>query len=111
MKDIIEYPEFMKLDLRVGLVKAAEAPEWSNKLLQLTVDFGENIGERQILAGAKNYYEPEEFVGNNYLFLVNLAEKKLGQGLSQGMMLMADEADKPVKFELPADLEPGTVVR
>lgn len=111
MKQTIEFQDFDKLDLRVGRVAAAKDPDWSNTLLELEVDFGLEIGSRTILAGVKNFYQPEELQGNNYLFVVNLAEKKMGQGVSQGMILMAQADAKPCKFELPDNLEPGAAVR
>lgn len=111
MKPVIEYGDFEKLDIRVGKVKEALAPEWSNKLLQFTVDFGEEIGTKMILSAIKEWYKPEEFVGNSYMFIVNLAERKMGQGVSQGMMLMADGDDLPVPFALKPEVESGTVVR
>jgi tRNA-binding EMAP/Myf-like protein len=79
--------------------------------LELKVDFGQEIGRRTILAGVKNYYTPDELKGNNYLFVVNLAEKKMGPGVSQGMILMVDVEGEPRKFELPDELGPGTLVR
>ncbi|MDQ3008317.1 MAG: methionine--tRNA ligase [bacterium] len=111
MKDTIEYGDFEKLDLRVGRVVAAEAPEWSNKLLQFTVDLGPEIGEKTILSGIKQWYAPEVFVGNLYVFVVNLAERKMGQAVSQGMMIMADGEDQPKPFALTVSAEPGEVVR
>lgn len=111
MKAAIEYQDFEQLDLRVGKVAAASAPDWSQTLLELKVDFGQEIGRRTILAGVKDYYSPEELEGNNYLFVVNLAEKKMGPGVSQGMILMADVEGEPRKFELPDELEAGNVVR
>lgn len=110
MKPTIEYPDFDKLDIRVGKIIAATEPEWSRKLLEYTVDFGEKIGERKILSGVKEWYKPEDFVGKKYLFLVNLAEKKMGEGVSQGMMLMADDG-RPVALPVLADVSPGTIVR
>lgn len=111
MKQTIEYQDFDKLDLRVGRVAAAKDPDWSDTLLELEVDFGSEIGSRTILAGVKNFYQPDELLGNKYLFVVNLAEKKMGQSVSQGMILMAEADGKPRKFELPDNLEPGVVVR
>ena len=114
----IEYPDFQKLDIRVGHVKSASSPEWSNKLLEFKVDFGPEIGERTILSGVKKWYSPDDFIGNFYLFVVNLAERKMGKGVSQGMMLMADQADsddpdndKPVPLSIIANVEAGVVVR
>lgn len=111
MKPTIEYSDFEKLDLRIGKIIAAEAPEWSNKLLKFTVDFGSEIGERTILSGIKQWYAPEEFVGNLYVFVVNLAERKMGESVSQGMMIMADGDDQPRPFAVQVPVEPGTVVR
>lgn len=111
MKPTIQYPDFEKLDLRVGKVIAAVAPEWSEKLLEFRVDFGSEIGEKTILSAIKAWYSPEEFIGNNYVFIVNLAQRKMGESVSQGMMIMADPADKPQPFVVPAELLPGTVVR
>jgi methionyl-tRNA synthetase len=111
MKETITFQDFQKLDLRVGQVVAANSPDWSHKLLELKVDFGPDIEQRTILAGIKEVYQPEDLEGNKYLFVVNLAEKQMGQSKSQGMMLMVDEGGEPIKFELPADVQPGAVVR
>jgi methionyl-tRNA synthetase len=111
MSNTITFNDFQKLELRVGRVTAARAPDWSRKLLKLSVSFGPELGERTILAGVKGHYQPQDFIDNNYLFVVNLAEKTMGQGTSQGMMLMADDEGQPIKFELPSQLSPGTLVR
>lgn len=111
MKDTIEFPDFEKLDLRVGKVIAAAAPEWSHSLLEFRVDFGPEIGEKNILSSIKQWYQPAEFIDNNYAFIINLAERKMGEGVSQGMMLMADPEDKPTPFTIPSEIAPGTVVR
>ncbi len=111
MKSTIEYPDFEKLELRVGRITAAVAPEWSQKLLEFQVDFGPEIGERTILSGIKAWYEPDFFIGKNFIFVVNLAERKMGESVSQGMMIMADSEDKPVIVPVPEAVLPGTVVR
>lgn len=111
MKSTIEYPDFEKLDLRVGKITAATAPEWSAKLLEFTVDLGPEVGTRTILSGVKEWYQPEEFVGHHYVFIVNLAERKMGESVSQGMMIMADGPEKPQPFSVSEDIVPGTVVR
>ncbi len=111
MKPVIEYPDFEKMDIRVGTIIAAIAPEWSRKLLQFTVNFGEEIGERTIMSGISAWYSPEEFIGNNYQFIVNLAERKMGEGVSQGMMLMADGEEKPTPISVSSLIAPGTIIR
>ncbi|MGD9129645.1 MAG: methionine--tRNA ligase [Candidatus Woesebacteria bacterium] len=111
MKDIITYQDFDKLDLRVGKIIAATEPDWSEKMLEFKVDFGSDIGERIILAGMKKWHQATEFVGKNYLFIVNLAERKIGPAVSQGMMLAIDDGEKPVLFEINQSVEPGSIVR
>lgn len=111
MKDSIQYSDFEKLDIRVGKIVSASAPDWSKKLLEFNVDFGEEIGERTILAGIKEYIEPEQLEGLCGVFLVNLEAKKMGESESQGMMLMADEDEAPLPLIVSPDVKPGTIVR
>lgn len=111
MKPTIEYSDFEKLDIRVGKITEAVAPDWSKKLLEFTVDFGEEIGTKTILSGIKEWYSPDDFVGKSYMFIANLAERKMGEGVSQGMMIMADGEDQPVPFALTPSVKPGTIVR
>jgi methionyl-tRNA synthetase len=91
MKSIIEYGDFEKLDLHVGKVLEASEPEWSNKLIEMRVDFGVEIGQKTIFAGIRKFVNFADLVGNKYVFIVNLAERKLGEGTSQGMMLVAGD--------------------
>lgn len=111
MKPTIEYADFDKLDLRIGRIITAEAPDWSRKLLQFVVDFGPELGQKTILSGIRQWYQPEDFIGKSYVFVVNLAERKMGEGVSQGMMIMADGAEQPQPFAVPEGIQPGTVVR
>lgn len=111
VKDTIEFPDFVKLDLRVGKVVNAVAPEWSEKLLELTVDFGEEIGTRTILSGVKQWYSPADFTGSTFPFVINLAERKMGEGVSQGMMLMADTQDRPILIPIDNGVAPGSIIR
>lgn len=114
-KPTIEYADFEKLDFRVGLIVEATAPAWSNKLLQFTVDFGEEIGRKTILSGIRKWYTPEELINKKYPFLINLAERKMGDGVSQGMMLMADPViegeAKPTVIPLDNQIPVGTMLR
>lgn len=66
MKDLIEYDDFAKLDIRIGLVVAAEMVPETDKLIKCTVDFGEEIGQRTIVSGIALYRSPEEVVGSAY---------------------------------------------
>ncbi len=103
---------FRKLDIRVGRIVAAEDIKGSKKLLRLEVDVGEEK-PRQILAGIKEWYRPEELVGKYVVILANLKPKKMLGLESQGMLLMAEEEEgkKPV-FLIPEEpVKPGTKVR
>lgn len=110
MKATITYEDFSKLDLRVGKIIEATVPEWSNKLIEFKVDFGEEIGVLTILSGIKQWYEAADFVGKKYPFVINLAPRKMGEGVSQGMMIMADAKDRPAVFAVDASVEEGCVV-
>lgn len=92
LKDAITFDDWLKTDLRIGRIVAAEKPDWSEKLLQLTVDFGAEIGEKTIFTGMSKWFSPEIFVGKQSIFLLNLPPRKMGPGESQGMLL-AGEAD------------------
>ena len=109
-KEAVTYADFDKLDIRVGRVVDAKSPDWSEKLLEFTVDFGPEIGRRTIFSGVKKDYDPDFFKDRMYIFVVNLAEKKMGQGVSQGMMLMVDDS-KPYPIEIIDPVKEGSQVR
>ena len=103
--------EFAKLEARIGVVLAAEAVEGSEKLLRLTLDFGEEQS-RQILSGIHKWYEPETLVGKRMLFVVNLAPRKMMGLESQGMLMAVDGVDGEPVFLVPErDVHPGSRVR
>lgn len=87
-KPEIQYDDFAKLDIRVGTVKAAEAIPDADKLIKCTIDFGD-FGERTIVSGIKEWKTPEELVGKQLPYIVNLAPRMLRGVESQGMLLAA----------------------
>jgi methionine--tRNA ligase beta chain len=98
----ISFQDFQKLDLRIGTVTKAEVPDWSHWVMKLTVDFGNELGEKTIFAGFKPFFKPEELEGKQYPFLINLEPKKIGpQGdYSEGMLLAIDrKLNKPIIVE------------
>lgn len=107
-KDLIEYDDFAKLDLRMGTVTAAERVPKSNKLLRLDVDLG--FEQRQILAGAAGHFEPESLVGRRVIAVANLKPRKLFGLESQGMLLMSEDRDGRLTL-VTAEGEDGAVVR
>lgn len=85
---VISIDDFGKVDLRVALIKHAEAIVEADKLLRLTVDLGP-LGERQIIAGIKSAYAPEKLIGRHVVVVANLAPRKMKFGISEGMVIAA----------------------
>ncbi len=102
MKPEITYEDFMKMDIRIGKILQAEKVEKSNKLLKLLVDTG--IDRRTIVSGIAKYFEPEDVVGKQVNVLLNLAPRKILGIESQGMILLAEDADKKLVFITPEDI-------
>lgn len=111
MKPTVFYDDFVKLDIRAGLITAAGAPEWSEKLIRYEVDLGEEIGKRILFSGIRKWYKPEDLVGKKIPVVVNLAPKKMGEEESQGMAIMLDTVEGAKLIFLPGDTIPGTIVR
>ena len=83
----IEYDDFAKIDLRVVKILKAEHVKGADKLLQLTLDLGDE--QRNVFAGIKSAYKPEELEGKMTVMVANLAPRKMRFGLSEGMVLAA----------------------
>ncbi|MCX7089663.1 MAG: methionine--tRNA ligase [Methylococcales bacterium] len=90
----IEFDDFAKIDLRIAKIIKAEHVEGAEKLLQLTVDIGDET--RNILAGIKSAYAPEALEGKLTLVIANLAPRKMRFGLSEGMVLAAGPGGKDI---------------
>ena len=106
-KPEITYEDFLKIDIRIGHILAAEMVEGTDKLIKCTIDFGETLGERTIVSGIKEFYEPEALVGKHLPYIINLAPRKLRGVVSEGMLLAAAPLDIEGVRGL-ALLEPGT---
>lgn len=97
----ISYDDFAKIDLRIALIKKAEAVPEADKLLKLQLDIG---GEtRQVFAGIKSAYSPEQLEGKLTVMVANLAPRKMRFGMSEGMVLAAGPGGKELYI-----LEPNT---
>jgi methionyl-tRNA synthetase len=91
LKDEIAFPDFEKVDLRIGKVTACEIVPKSSKLLKVTIDAGA-LGERTIFSGIRlSYPDPQVLVGKEVVFVANLAPRKMSVGVSEGMILFAGE--------------------
>ena len=94
LKAEVAFPDFEKLDLRVGVVESCETVPKSSKLLKFVLDAGA-LGKRTIFSGIRAAYpEPEKLVGREVVFVANLAPRKMSVGVSEGMILFAGEPGK-----------------
>jgi methionyl-tRNA synthetase len=99
--DTIQFDDFAKLDLRIARITKAEHVDGADKLLQLTLDLG---GEsRNVFAGIKLAYAPEELEGKLTVMVANLAPRKMRFGLSEGMVLAAGPGGKELFILNPDD--------
>jgi methionyl-tRNA synthetase len=106
----ISIDDFMKVDLRVAKVLAAEKVPNSRKLVKLSIDLGTE--QRTLVAGIAEAYEPEQLVGRTIVMVFNLKPAKLMGIESNGMVLAASpEGGKPTLVGFDADVPPGTRVR
>ncbi|MGY4107088.1 methionine--tRNA ligase [Aeromonas encheleia] len=106
----ISYEDFAKLDLRVALIKKVEAVPEADKLLKLQLDLG---GEtRQVFAGIKSAYNPEDLEGKLTVMVANLASRKMRFGMSEGMVLAAGPGGKDLWILEPQEgAQPGMRVK
>lgn len=110
-KDIITIDDFVKVDIRVGLITEAHPVPNSKKLINLTVDLGTEYGVVTILTGLLPYYpDPMILAGKKYLFLANLAARTMAGFQSQGMFLAIDSTDKPIPVTVPDDTALGLIL-
>lgn len=104
------YEEFLKIELRVGLVKSAEDVSGSEKLLKLIVDFGDE--ERQVIAGIKKFYSPDDLVGKEFIFVTNIQKRKIMGLESQAMLLAAEDEDgNMVALRPEKDIAAGSKIK
>jgi methionyl-tRNA synthetase len=109
-KETIQYDDFSKMDIRVGTILTAEKMPKANKLLVMTVDTG--IDKRTIVSGIAEHFTPEELIGKQVSVLVNLAPRPLRGVDSQGMILLAEDADGRLDFVNPEKgVQNGSVIR
>ena len=108
-KEECTFDDFQKMDIRVSTILAAEKVAKTKKLLKLTVDTG--IDQRTIVSGIAEHFTPEELVGQQVLVLVNLQPRELKGILSQGMILMAEDATGKLRLVQPSEaVKAGSMV-
>ena len=110
MKDAVSFDDFEKLDIRVGHVKDCQKVKKSKKLLQFTIDDGSGT-DRTILSGIAAYYEPQDLIGKDVLFIANFPPRKMMGIESQGIILSAVNSDGSLAVTTTLDkVKPGSQV-
>ena len=90
-ENIINFDEFINVDLRVARIVDAKDVEEADKLLEIKVDIGSE--QRTIFAGIKGYYDPSELIGKLIVVVANLKPRKMRFGVSEGMLLASGDDD------------------
>ncbi|GAG85859.1 unnamed protein product [marine sediment metagenome] len=108
----INYEDFLKLDIRVGLVKSCYKIPKSKNLYKLMVDCGEK-NLRQIVTGIAHFYSPEELINEKIIVLTNLKPRKFMGIESRGMLLAADLNNEPylLKIDEKKPIPPGSKIK
>jgi methionine--tRNA ligase beta chain len=105
---MISIDEFRKLELRIGTVRTAAPHPNADRLVVLQVDLGDE--QRQICAGIRDHYTPEELTGRQVVIVANLETAKLRGLESQGMLLAASDGGRVVILTPEKPVEPGSKV-
>ena len=107
----IDFEDFARVDLRVAKVIQADAVDGADRLLRLTLDLGD-LGQREVLAGIKAAYTPQDLVGRMTVVVANLAPRRMRFGTSEGMVLAAGPGDKDIFLLSPdSGATPGMAVK
>ncbi|HRF87952.1 MAG TPA: methionine--tRNA ligase, partial [Pseudomonadales bacterium] len=106
----IEIDDFAKIDLRVAKIIDAQHVEGADKLLQLTLDLGKE--QRNVFAGIKSAYQPEQLIGRLTVMVANLAPRKMKFGMSEGMVMAAGPGGKDIFLLTPdSGAQPGMRIK
>ncbi len=109
--NMIQFDDFMKVELRVARIEKAEEVEGADKLLRLQLDLGE-MGNRQVLAGIRGHYDPAELDGRLTMVVANLEPRKMRFGVSEGMVLAASGEDgRPFLLSPDSGAKPGMRIK
>lgn len=112
---MINFEDFAKLEIRIGKILNAEKVEGTDRLLKLEVDFGPSTSsgssKRQIVSGIAEFYAPEDLIGKECPFIVNLEPRKFMGVESQGMILAADNQGQPVLMSPDKGVKAGSLVK
>lgn len=109
LKSMIQYDDFVKLDIRVATITAAEKVKKTDRLLHITLDIGTE--KREVVSGIAEHFAPEDIIGKQVTYLANLAPRTLKGIESNGMILMAENEDGSLRFVSPDEqTKPGSII-
>ena len=109
LKSMIQYDDFVKLDIRVATITAAEKVKKTDRLLHITLDIGTE--KREVVSGIAEHFAPEDIIGKQVTYLANLAPRTLRGIESNGMILMAENEDGSLRFVSPDEqTKPGSII-
>jgi methionine--tRNA ligase beta chain len=105
---MISIDQFRNVELKIATIKSAEPHPNADKLMVLQIDLGTE--QRQILAGIRNHYTPEELIGRQIVVVANLEPAKLRGLESQGMLLAASDEGRVIILTPEKNVQPGAKV-
>jgi len=108
---MISIEQFKAVEAKIGTILSVEKVENADKLLRLSVDFGEETGPRQILSGIAEYFTPESLVGKQCPFITNLEPRTIRGFESQGMILAGGLSEGVTLLHPDREVPPGTMLR
>lgn len=111
MKPQVTIDDFAKLDLRVGEVVEAVEVEGSDKLLKLTVNFGEELGTKTVFSGIKKWYTADSIQNRKFIFIVNLPPREFKFGISEAMILAVEDNNEAVLYKFDKDITNGSTIK
>ncbi len=106
---MIDFETFKKIDLRAAKIISVQRIKGTEKLLKLEVDLGNE--KRQIIAGIAQIYKADDLVGREIILVANLEPKTILGLESQGMLLAADDNERPILLIPEKEVPPGTKIR
>lgn len=108
-EELLSIDQFMKVDLRVAVIKTVERVPGTDKLLKIHVDLGTE--DRQLVAGIATAYDPDSLPGKRIIVVTNLKPARIRGVESKGMLLAADLDGKPIVATFDEDVPAGTRIR
>ena len=105
----VNLEDFRKMEIRIGKILSVEKVENADRLLKLEVDFGEF--KRQIVSGIAEFYGPEDLIGKECPFILNLEPRTFKGVESQGMLMAGDVEGKPILLHPNQEILPGSLIK